>query len=235
MPAVSSGDEISTVVIYDDDQDHRESIEEVVHDANYKPVVIKKAFRSLEQCLSGIKKYDAAILDHRLSPGNFGSFKGAEVVQELYRQRFPALLVTAWSRGDPEDLQPFRRQLASVIAKTDIEPETIRSGFQLCVGEFREEYALGRRPTRTIVRIASDFDEDSRMARVEAFIPSWDPRQGVTFPVTLVPEPLRGYLKTNVRFFADVNTGADSQDELFFENFELAPEPKDDLASLLHT
>ena len=39
---------------------------------------------------------------------------------------------------------------------------------------------------------------------------------------------IRFVLKPNIRLFAYVNTGAEKSDDLYFEKFELAPEPDED-------
>ncbi|MEH1949535.1 MAG: hypothetical protein V7K77_21650 [Nostoc sp.] len=44
----------------------------------------------------------------------------------------------------------------------------------------------------------------------------------------LIPENIRVALKPDIRLFAHVNTGAEKSDDLYFEKFELAPEPDED-------
>ncbi len=84
-----------------------------------------------------------------------------------------------------------------------------------------------RKPHRTIVRI-TNIDEESHEPVVDVFVPGWNPHKAVRFPASLVPEHLRDELKPNVRLFAHVNIGADKSDDLYFEQFELAPEPDED-------
>jgi len=64
----------------------------------------------------------------------------------------------------------------------------------------------------------------------ENFVPSWNPHRAVRFPASLIPENLRDLLKPNItiRLFAHVNTSAEKSDDLYFEKFELAPEPDED-------
>ncbi len=103
MRATVAFEKIRNIAIYDDQQDSRDSISEAVQDCGFVPHPIDKPFHTLDECLYNMQRYDAALFDHRLSEGNFGNFKGAEVVRELYRKNFPALLVSAWTEGDPED------------------------------------------------------------------------------------------------------------------------------------
>ncbi len=81
-----------------------------------------------------------------------------------------------------------------------------------------------RKSYRTIVRI-TNIDEKSHERVVDAFIPGWNPRKAVRFPASLVPEHLQDALKPNRCLFAHVNIGAEKSDDLYFEKFELAPEP----------
>lgn len=232
MSAIGLATQISRVAIYDDRPDDREALAETLVDAGYEPVPLHQAYDSVEQCSNELARYDAAIVDHRLSPGNFGAYKGAEVVKQLYLTKRPALLVSGWSQGDPEDIQPYRRHLARILEKGEYEADDIRAGFEQCFSEFEGTFRPQRRATRTIVRIAFDFEPSSSRQRVEAFVPSWHPHEGVTFALDVIPEGLHEHLTAGIRFLADVNTGADSQDELFFDNFELAPEPSGDAANL---
>lgn len=233
MSVTRSVTQISRVAIYDDRPDDRETLAETLEDTGYEPVRLDEPFNSVEQCTNELARYDAAIVDHRLSPGNFGAYTGAEVVKRLYLTGHPALLVSCWSQGDPQDIQPYRRQLACILEKGEYEAPDIIAGFRQCIAEFEGIFIPQRRATRTIVRIAFDFDPNSSKKRVGVFVPAWHPQEGVTFALDIIPENLRGNLREGTRFFADVNTGANSQDELFFENIELAPEVSGDAARFL--
>ena len=135
MTAITELEQIKRIAIYDDQPDSRESLCEIVHDSGFIPVAIDIPFQSFEDCMFAIKKFDAALFDHRLSEGNFGNFKGAKAVAYLYKDHFPAFLVSAWTDGDPEDLQVYRKYLPWVVAKKDIETEHITDGLEVCLGE----------------------------------------------------------------------------------------------------
>ena len=66
---------------------------------------------------------------------------------------------------------------------------------------------------------------------MERFTPqctSWNPYRAVRFPISLIPSDLHGKLAPDVALFAHVNIGAEKSDDLYFREFELAPEPDDD-------
>jgi hypothetical protein len=101
-----------------------------------------------------------------------------------------------------------------------MDPKTIRAGLQNCVREIRGFVPSERKPHRALVRI-DELDGN----RVTAFVPQWNPLQAVYFLDSLIPEHLRNDLVAGRHFTAMVNIGAKDADELFFEDFVLAPEP----------
>ncbi|WP_155901345.1 response regulator [Mariprofundus ferrooxydans] len=226
---------INRVAIYDDDPTNRESLADVLSDAGFDPTPIDHPASDLNDCVTMLMQFDASLMDHRVKAGGYGNFDGAAVVQRLYAQKRPSVLVTAWARGDWEELQPYRRQLVDVISKEDADDIRICEAFDRCLKEYIGNYPPDRRPTKTIVRIAETYDPGNGHHRVRAFVPAWDPQEGVTFPIDIVPNTLREYLKEDIRLLAEVNTGALSQEELFFENFSLAKEPSGELAKLLRS
>ena len=78
-----------------------------------------------------------------------------------------------------------------------------------------------------LLRITNITDESNEQV-VDAIIPSWNPRWAVRFPVSLIPSGFHDILAPDVAFFAQVNIGAERSDDLYFREFELAPEPDDD-------
>lgn len=233
MSVIELATKISRVAIYDDSAEHRDALAETLVDAKYDPVPIDVPFETAERCSQELEQYDAAIVDQRLSPGNFGAYMGSEVISKLYDKHRPALLVSAWSQVDREDIQQYRRNLACILAKGEYEPEDIRAGFEQCIFEFEGTFSPQRRATPTIIYIAADYDRDCSRKRVNAFVPSWDPNQGISFPIDIIPIDLIDHLREGTYLSADVNTGADSQDELYFENIELAPEVRGNAANFL--
>ena len=214
------------IAIYDDQDDSRESSADNVYEAGYVPEPIEEPLFTIDDCVGHLSNFDGVLIDHRLSPGNFGDYSGAEVVSRLYSLKKPALLITAWAFGDPEALQPFNKFLVNVVKKgEDDEIEQIKIGFKTYVDEMNNIFVPERKPTRTIIVVASDFKANGGLNRVDAFLPSWNPNEGITFPIEIVPEEFRLYLKKGQCFLVNANSGAESQHELFFDNFDLAPDP----------
>jgi N-6 DNA Methylase len=76
-----------------------------------------------------------------------------------------------------------------------------------------------------IIRIEKVREENDNKI-VDAVITSWDPYQTVHLPVSIIPEHLQEKLEPDRFLLASVNIGARQAKDLFFEDIELAPEPK---------
>lgn len=83
--------------------------------------------------------------------------------------------------------------------------------------EFYHDY---RRAERSLVQIAYKGGRD-----LIVFVPAWNPHKAITIPRGLVPDALLTDLQNGDYLIAGVNIGAKSFDELFFVDFEPAPEP----------
>jgi hypothetical protein len=228
MNHIMSLDKIQRVAVIDDDEQAREAMAESIVDANLQPVVQRTCLNSLDELINKLPRdADAALCDHRLTPRNYAAFQGAEAVAALYQISFPALLVTAWSTEDIDNIRPYRRKIPVLIKSGGLEPAIIRGGITVCLNEFNNIFLRERKPQRALLRIE---DTDSSFAYV--IVPSWDPDTGLKLPLTLFPEHL-GHIKPGLRFFAIVNIGALKNEDLFFDGFEIAEEPGNSYADLI--
>jgi hypothetical protein len=236
MPLPVEQRKINKVFVVDDNAYAREAMAECVIDASLKPIIIDESLPSMKVFIQKLiaEPDAAAIFDHHLMPGNYAVFTGAEAVASLYQHRFPALLVTAWSSADIDNIRRFRRFIPTLIQSGDAEADTITHGLQQCLQEFDGRYAPERKPWRTLVRV-EDISRESKIALVNAVIPAWNPNQVVRFPLDLVDRKYHEIVNTGIRFFAQVNIGAVRQDDLFFEKFELAEKPRGNYANLIHS
>lgn len=226
---------INTVAIFDDKHQGRESMMEMVHDANLNPISQDGKLGKLDEFISAlIGSADAAIFDQHLKPGNYADFNGAEAVSMLYSRGFPALLVTALADMDFNLIRPFRKNIPVLIESTDVAPEKILGGFEQCIKEFSAEYTKERKTTRTLVRI-EDIEPSIQVPLIYIAIPAWDPDKVVKLPMAIFPKNLLKQIIPGNRFYAEVNIGAERHDELFFENFVVAKPLSDEYAKLLRT
>jgi hypothetical protein len=160
---------------------------------------------------------DAAICDHHLV-ANYAQFRGAEFVANLYVRRFPAVLRTAWSRPNQYEIRRYRERIPVLLTPDDIDPESFEKGWAVCTQEFAGQFLPSRAPWRTLIRV-----ENVEIPNfVDVVVPAWNHREVVRLPIELLPLETHKLLCEGKRFHAKVNLGAESQDDLYFTEFEIA-------------
>lgn len=210
------------VAIVDDDDNYATTTAMEVEDAGFKPVIVKGSFGRLDKFLQLIHKSSkAAVCDHRLSPGRFAQFTGAQVVASLVSHGMPAILITGYRKRDIQTtIRIYRQKIPVLLDKDEVDPDAIRLGLESCAKEIAGYPDAKRIPRPTIIRVASN-----KQGIVDTFVPSWNPDESVPIPLNLFPDNLRSTVKPGQCYFVKVNIGADNSDELFFADFDLAPEP----------
>ncbi len=229
-----------SVAIVNDDETYQDSWSLQVAEAGYQPYIVRRpanrAFRSIGELADEVEQHALfAVFDHRLAPKGLAQFTGAETIAALYdRHRIAPLLVTTWEKQDADTtIRLHRKKVPVLLSAQDFDdPEIIRTCFEACAREVHSgEVPLERRAWRTAVQI-EDRDDNSKIKVVDALIPGWNPEVKVRFPLDLITPELQHLALAGQVFFALVNTGASREEDLFFSDFELAPEadPNDGLA-----
>lgn len=209
---------IKRVKILDDDSDSRSSLALHVADAGLEPSPEADPLKDLPAFVEyTVKSSDAAICDHRLKPLGYANFDGADAVALLYGREFPAILCTRYSKALRDMLRTYRRQIPVLLEPTQIDPDTLVDGFERCIREFKGEFLPSRRPWRTLVRVEEPGD-DPKFCYV--VLPGWNSSEIISLPVDIVLQDIRARMVPGYRFYANVNMGAESQDELYFSCFE---------------
>jgi CheY-like chemotaxis protein len=226
--STTSPTKIRRIAVIDDDKEAREAMAEIVTDASFQPVIQEARLNSLNDLIGNLhKQADAAIFDHRLTPRNYAAFQGAEAVAALYEKHFPALLITAWSIEDIDNIRPYRRKIPVMIKSGGLEAKIIQDSILKCLNEFQNNYTKERIPHRVLLRV-----EDVDTQFIYIIIPSWDPRNGLKLPKKIFPREF-GKIKPGVRLYAEVNIGALKNEDLYFDKFEIAEKPDDSYANLI--
>ena len=222
---------IKKIAIVDDSPEARDLMGECIADADMEPIFQDPGRDSVEDYISRIKQTsDAAIFDHHLRPGNYADFDGAEAVAFAYQQHFPALLMTIYGIADIKEIRPLRRNIPVLIPGLQSDSDIIKKGIKQCLDEFSNQYLPERKPHRTLVRITEVY-EDS----LNVVVPAWNHRIRLSIPRSLIPAGLEEHVDQGARFTAYVNIGASSFDQLYFEKFEIAKEPKGKYAKLIRS
>jgi hypothetical protein len=222
----------TSVAIVNDDASYRDIWSLQVVEAGYQPYVVEppkgRSFTSLPQLLKEVEHNARfAVIDHRLASRNFAQFTGAAAAAALYdRHKTAPVLVTTFEQIDADTtIRLYRSKVPVLVSAADFGiSDSIDRWFAASAEETLDRrLPPERRPWRTIVQVEAISNEAGKNV-VDAIVPGWNPDIRVRFPVELVRSSLRRYAKTGVAFFAMVNTGAYRQEDLFFTDFELAPE-----------
>ncbi len=228
------------VAVIDDERFKAETVAGIVEEAELVPVIISEndgPFQTVAQLLERIRSDHCAavICDHRLAGTPFASFTGAALMAALYRAQIPGVLLSTFADMDSDTtIRRYRAQIPCLVRRSNLEPDSLLQGLRLCADEFNGRVVPERCPRRTLVRVVgvSPGPVHDGMV-VEAIMHSWDPDRCVRFPLELVENPqiqqaLREDFRGEMRLFAQVNVDCQDSMDLFFQDFELAPEPHDD-------
>lgn len=220
MALVLSGTNISRVGVVDDSEDTRETISDELQDAHVEPRPFDGPFGTLNELIDTVTAgVDAVVCDHHLTPRNYAPCTGAEAVATWYASHFPAVLVTRYEKAEIEGIRRFRRSIPTLIPSDEANPDTIVKGFEVCIEEFNGRFIAPRKPWTNMFRV-DDVDESSRPAQVYVVIPGWQSDEAIRLTLDMFPEALREYVKPDERFFAVMNIGAQSQEDLYFDEIE---------------
>jgi len=214
--------QIKRIAIVDDDKREAEVAELEAEDAGFEPFIVEGGpFQKVEDLITLISSNaQAAICDHRLGHSGFASFSGAKLVARLYDLQIPAILISQYADMDNGlSIRACRDKIPVLLNRDETDASSIARGIEYCVSELRGQMANTRKPHRTLLRI-----EDIGQQSIDVIIPSWNPHRAVRLPKTLLPRSFRVHLKSGTHLFAQINIGAEKASELYFKDFEMAPE-----------
>ncbi len=218
--------DLGTIAIVDDNKNSAEALSVNVETCGSKAITFVEDFSDLDALITRVmEKANGVLCDHRLGFGASATFSGAKAVAEWYDHQFPAILVSEYTDLDMyTTIREYRRKIPVVIPRDTIGRQSLIEGFCICLDEIKSVTPAYRKPRRAFVRIVGT-SSDSNIDIVEAFIPQWNLHKAVRFPLSLFGNLEKDNIKPGMLFIADINIGARVPQELFFENFELAPEP----------
>jgi len=216
------------VVIIDDEKDFAETAAWEVEDAGYEPIlIVEGSFKEIDDLVLQMPQETYGVLcDHRLGKSGLANFYGSDLVAALYDRKIPALLGTQFYDMDSDvSIRKRRHKIPVLLNKDNIDSFSIRAGMEICLLEFIGNVASDRKPYRNIVRLI-DVGQESGEQVVDVIIPGWNPHKAVRLPSSLICEWIVEFQpKIGTRLIANVNTGAENPEDLYFTNFEIASEP----------
>ncbi len=220
------------IAVVDDDENARHITSLRIEDMEgFEPVLIEHSDEyssDVNKLVSYIAQKDVygVICDHRLKPLAFADFFGSRLVAALYDSKIPSILITQFFTQDLNgSIREYRDKIPILIERKNINPTEIVNGLEYCLSEINGKFSRFRKSYNTLVRIDSFHNEDGKDL-VDAIIPGWDYETVVRFPQSIIPKELHEHLSIGTRLFADVNIGAETNDQIYLKNFELAPDPR---------
>lgn len=209
------------IAIVDDDETERILLAEDLRAWGCQPELLNGSYTDVASLIREIKdrRSDFVICDNHLQQAGYARFYGAEAVVELIQFGIPTILVTQHQDSDVTRLKKWRSQLPIILDKSDINQRKVELAFNKCIAEVNGMVAPDRCPYRVLVEVDAVYDNE-----VIVFVDAWNPRESVNFPLNLLA-PLSIPIREGILLLAEVNIGATNRRDLFFKNFELAPEP----------
>lgn len=220
---------LKKIAIVDDEQDLAKVTGWDVEDAGFESFIVNDCFKEVNVLASHIEKNaQGALCDHRLANYGLTTFSGATLVAALYDRKIPSILMTQYTDIDADvSIRKYRRKIPVLLSRDEANAATIKKGIEDCVLELDGKVPFTRIPHRTLLNITHITNESNEQV-IDVIVPSWNPHKAVRFPASLIPQELHSALVVDRWLFADVNTGAEKSDDLYFDCFELTPEPDED-------
>jgi CheY-like chemotaxis protein len=210
---------IDSVCIVDDNPENRNANTWIIEDLNLQPVPADGPLGSLDQFLQKVQGIaQAAICDYMLSVKNYATFNGAQLVAQQYQNQFPAVLYTKWEIADIAEIRQYRRFIPVLVGPDELDTDSLVYAFERCIEEFHGEFQASRRSWRTLVRVEN---VDYERGYIYVIVPGWDPKQGVKLLLDDLPSEVREGIDYQERFHAQVNIGAEANEDLYFEAWEV--------------
>jgi CheY-like chemotaxis protein len=215
------------VAVVDDDPQGAAVMLEVLEDAGYSSFHVEADNPTLDALVNQIRtSADAAICDHRLRYGAFGDFSGSELAARLIEANIPTIVVTQYLDQEASvGIRTYRERIPVVLKRSDAEePEHLRAAIEASQRELKEGPSAERAARRALIHILERTNVGNDTV-LDVIVEGWNALDAVRFPLAIVPESMRNSMQVGARFFVETNLAAGGSDELYFTDFEPAPEP----------
>lgn len=211
------GKEISRVLIIDDDPEARDGYAYPIEELELEPVKIQGPVTTPQAFIEGVRSSDAVVCDYHLKKHSYAACDGDVLIAECYKAKIPGMLCTTFTDVDVTIRRDCLRYIPALLKTSSPEPNALITAWGRCLSEMNGTFHSTRKPWRTLVRV-EEIDHDRRC--FYAVLPAWDSRKKVRIDNDSIPENVLTLLEPGKRFHAEVNTGAESYAELFFDAWE---------------
>ena len=209
------GRAIERALIIDDDPGARESYEYAIEELDLHPHHVEGPLRDIASFIDTVQPADVLVCDYHLKRHSYANYDGDQLLAHCYKKRIPGVLCTTFP--DAAVRRDYLRYIPGLIKTGTPEPDELVRAWDRCLREVEGEFEPSRRPWRTLVRV-DEVNEERRLIYV--IVPPWDVRQKIRVDIESLPPVLRQLVQPGRRFHALVNTGAESYEDLFFDDWE---------------
>ena len=214
-----SSSSIERILVVDDDAEARDGLCYSIEELEITPVLEEGPIKNLAQFVTQVPHRAQAVLcDYRLkTSGTYSSYGGDEVVAACYRRGIPGLLCTQYTDVIVEMNRQRRRFIPSLLNTSSPTPQDIGEALWRCQEELAGSVHPAREPWRTLVRVHAG-PTDAGYCHV--IVPAWNANQAIRLYLEDLPDMIRPRMTTGARLHAKVNIGADSFEEVYFDEWE---------------
>ena len=217
MTRLIEGREVERVLIVDDQPDARGAYGELVEDLDLVPVKVSGPVDE-DRILGLATEADVILCDYHLKRQEYAECDGDVLLARCVERGMAGVLCTGYSDFGLSIRRDCLRWIPSRVRSREVKPEAFLDGWAQCLREIGGSLHPARRPWRTLVRVV---ETDLERGYVSAIVPGWSVREAVQVQLESVPREFQGRLLPDARFFCQVNIGAESEDDLFFDGWEV--------------
>ena len=210
---------IERILVVDDDAAARQAFCVPIEELEITPVLEEGPITDLERFVEHVPRRAQAVLcNYRLkTDGTYSSYNGDEVVAACYRSGIPGLLYTQYPDVVDEMDRRLLRFIPSLLKTNSPTPEAIRAALHACQEELSGSIHPARQPWRTLVRV-SGAPEEADYCHV--VVPAWNADKEIRLYVRDLPAEIAPCMTAGSRLHAKVNIGADSSEDVYFDEWE---------------
>jgi hypothetical protein len=212
-------EELTRVLIVDDDERSRSAYVLAVEDADLEPVRAEGRLGELDDFIGMTPDHAGVLSDFELSVANFADFSGAQLISRLYRANVPGVLCTKYEKSQIDRIRPFRRWIPRLLTPGELDPDSLMRGFEIACAEFSGTFLQARSPHRTLVRIVESDADDSKSFFLQ--VPAWS-TEVIRYRYEDVPQALVKSIRPGFRTHVMANIGAEAFEDVYLTEWGTA-------------